>query len=693
MELLTTKHTEMMIQGQNVAPPRVHDSLIDQTPIHVLSRKRLIRTIEIAAETDTADYVQFDPLQVLCGDPNMVAYMTNFKAFTADIRIEVVMTSASTTYGMVQVSWVYGKHSNFKGRSTTPILERRQTIATYCTSPETYLLDVSSSEGVEFVIPYRYPRNYIEFPSSEGYASMIVANRGTHAAVGGTAFPRMQVFASLENVKAHLVARGDILNEQADRQVILGNMAGIGSIGTIIAWQAATDSFTKTMKNFLTVTDDVAERAGTMYQNIPSIPRPSMPTMPTLFTQDTTASHTPVKQGVWGDVATTQYSSSTNVLDVTHPTQIVQIPNAIMPSLEDLVGIPSIVQTFSLSSATAEGTQYSYKVNLRQSTTQANNTWANYYGRCFRYVRYDTRLIYHFKMTSLSSYRVKITVNYGTDVTDSYDVPGEIHLIKGSVDVPIDIPFVNINPCVTPDATLATVTVTLLSSPLKMAAQDILSPVFVSSSVHNAQFFSPQKFLHRNPVTPLVEQGSLRAMHQIAPGTAFVSPGKEACHMTPVTSLDTLLRRYSEDVGFLLDPVIIYPDSILWYLNSPQYQILAAPFAFYTGSKEVKIKSLELSEADYWGLELVNGQDVTNVSMGNGRAQTEVTIWPVVDALIPYLSNLPFLSFQSDSDALVYPAQPVGFVPTPLSAVMFSRAGPDFQVSYPNALPPQSLWG
>lgn len=699
------------------------DPIVQQTPIHIMSRRfPVVQDLDLAGTPSILGTYEFSPLSWLLSKPTISEQAARFGGLRADIRIQVLMRAAATTYGMAMVSWAYGSPANL------PTVGTNFTSASQWSTANSYLLDVASSEGVEFVIPYRHSQEYynLSTASAADYMQVVIYNLGTTSADAGDPVPSFTVYANFENIKTAITRVGSTVQEQADNRVMtrinhpnpIIRATQIGA-GALTATYTAMDLFTRTLRNINTsmdtvgrVTDTLSEKyneaketASETLSRIPSFPSfggnpTTQPlTMTVNIPEKERGGHEPVKQSLYGDLATSVYNPSANTLDISQPTVLSQFRGEESPSLSTLVAKPSLVGLGIISSG-APSTTFEYPVAmspLPDVSPHSNAiTWGSYYSNFFRFVRYDTLMVFHFKLTPLTSMRVRITVNYATTGSVDYDILSSVHLIKGSVDVPIYIPYLNINPVVTPTLPIAHVSVEVISPPIRIGAGDLLCYYWVTQSYRNTKFYSPQRVTTNLPPVEALEivqeQSLMQTVHDEFAVKQTPAP-PVADYMTPVTSIDTILRRFDNDSHFILDTIIPPPVTNNDWLDEPNYALAALPFAFYTGSKEVKFSTTERPVTEVIGFELDKQVDQGRYA-ANGLVITNPNLWNVLETVIPYVSNVPYQYMYDTSYfvSTVYGAKPYFFNPTTNNSQLFSRAGPDFGVSFPNILPNPSLW-
>lgn len=714
------------------------DSIVDQTPRQVLERPRQIRSATLTAVVGTPATNVIDPLQLLLTQTTISNYLRPFQAIRADIRIRVLVRSAMTIYGKTCVSFAYGAN-----KLTNPTTDE----AWYQvqSSMNCYLLDASTSQSLEFVIPYRSPKTYqpirLTQNNANQYARVYISNWGTYNGTGGTASPAYDVYANFENVHVSMLTndnqKNDIpitnfsnVEEQAmvaNPQVRAATQAGAlitaGAAAGGMALSIARDTFTSYFMPLVnTVSGAMIKEGAKGAMKSMASPQSATAQTSSKTTEDEakqTVEHggnTGVKQAFWGDLSSTKRNGTSAFIDAAFPQHpaTFDLLDSTNPSLAQVVARPTYHSSFVFDSGSSVGDSHNMPINLSNTAS-----YAAYYGRLGRYFRYTKRLKFHCCLPPLSSARIRLSLYYANTVNPdvSDDVPSQVHLINGTKTLTMDVPFVFLGPVVTSNTVIATVKFELLHPPLAPSDNVVTFPVFVTESHHDFHMYTLQDHhtTHQYspgvvpppPLTlPVIEEQSLTEEHTIGADTQMwgsTTSNNFPSYMTEIKDLRTIFMRYSSETpsASALYPVVTRIRTAQEFVDSTVQQYAANPFAFYFGSKELKIHlKTEPGTDPTLGVYLRPiRNDLTGFSenVGSGACLTDTSVWNFLDVTVPFVSEYPYSDSLVNIDTYSGSLLPVDLVPSNVNIDqthywMLSRAGPDFSVDFLNSLPPFELW-
>lgn len=675
--------------------------------MHLLGRRRLLSMYSLvhpAIYTATSASIFLWP--AIIANAEVKRLLQVYKGFRGDIKISVQSRAAAGIYGCFSVHYTYG---------VTPLPKD-------AFSARTWICDISSSEGVEFVIPFRHMYNYLTFPGNPSYYPNYVVlqlnNWCSLALDGGSSTLELGVFFSLENVDTGLYTDDNVVDLQSKHM-------GLGDLGSAVTAAALAVDVGSTL--FSAWRTSVSGSVGATSAPAQLEYKPAI---------TAAGKGKGVRHAFYGDLSTLTDDSTVPTLDVS------DIPPGIVDSgvlctsdgdykFKDLGKIPGLRAIIQVTSNDPQFHTACIPIGLDLNKVTkltgdiGNRSWAAFYGRYFRYYRGTHRIVINWHTSPLVAMRIRATFRYfTTDVTGlilpitSNEQPNEIVLVKGSLVQVINIPFhqlANVRAC---DHPIGNLCIQVLNPPSRASISDTLVLGLVTHSVHDLEFYSPQHGWVEDFTDPVLKQPTLnsnygqlvqkqsdiRAVHD-APCIDYLGNGTPStnysCHMYCVDTLGALLRRFDDEETILTEPVapisaiLSSVPSKTQFARYPNLLTATTPFAFNTGSIEVRLALLKNATPgtyNYSYAQLQNSILAPNRNIANGTSAQNLESWNVLEYKIPYICDVPFVHrFVAPAiapDITVVTLEYTGF--DILKAAM--RAGSDFQVMYTNVVPPYNNW-
>ena len=683
-------------------------------PANILGRRRLLvrDSLPTPPTAELFSGNRYNLIQLIRADNEVQKFLSVYKGFRADIRITMLTRAAATMYGCANVAYTYAYPTG-----TLPGV----------LSAKNWMIDISSAEAVDFVIPYRHNFNYYDISTAndDEALTLYVTNLFSEATDGGTSTLDYMIQFALENVEAGIYTSNNIVNPQSymvedpeldpagpriprdNRFVSFGSAAAIGSASLVYNYLRgqAVDATTEIIKE-------------------------GMSQLKTGKPSSTSGQAKGVRQSFLGDLVTTEDQYAIPSLDtVAYPERMMTPSGALMDSdlsIKEMGKIPGLIRTFRHTSTTTPGSLLHITPILggRRTGVLGADTpwsWASYYSRYFRYYRGSHRIVLHFFTSPLVSATYRVSINYYMEPTNTevaidstYEVPGDTFIVKGSLTKMFEIPYHSNYPVIPAHSTYASLVVELIEPPSRASANDTTVFCVATHSVSDLEFFSIQ---HGRPLTevlpiPLEQierdieeeeivsedvvepQCDVRQLHA-GPNTSPDPFNREVKYqptvMKSIDSLVTLMRRFDHNADSSGVPKAIISLDTLdhpstardfeWYSN---FLTVSDPFAYISGSVENRV-FYSTTTRQLKQVHVTNFLNNAGDRAANGYAATVVPDWPVLDFRTPYLASVPYVARREVVSRPQNVADLV-FDATDVSAV-FVRAGPDFGLHWPNCLP------
>lgn len=677
----------------------------DQFPQNIIGRKRKLASNSLAAPLSlTPTTVEYKLFELLKADAVYSSLFKYFKGLRFDIRVNVVIRAAATTYGAYLASYQYGNSNS------DPV----SLFSSNC-----FLGDVATSEAAEFVIPFRYTHNYLSSTVStndRNYVTLFMSYLYGSSLDGGLTSLDYDIFVSLINVdgalpttSATVFPQSNIIGETVEPQSFREGTTDKGlsyadpSDGSWHHW-AGTSHLSETMKTAVLLGAAGARaiygrKAKPVDMHFERISDPE----DREGDAHGAGKHSGVRQAYFGDLSTMTDASTVPTLGEDEVIARRFEPRSMLMTsdytIEEIGRFPGLMHLTAFTSATSKGALTSYAMYLggnRASTTgRVPKSPAAYYARYGRYYRGHHRVNFHFFCSPLVSSRVRVVVNYNMNLPTSnnfavgdtgYEVPSEVMLIKGSTTKSILVPYLSSHYVIPTGESFCRITLELLESPCKVNATDTGVYMVITHSMENFELYSLQHGLSTQPVVEMVEpQSSLRMEHLVEPEVDFEGTRTwPALPMPRINSIVDICRRYDTS-----PEAIVSLDTLLFsngpgdYNVAPNIATATQPFLFISGSIENK---LYYTTTGYKQATLANFIDNTDDRIANGATATLAPGWPLLEFRTPFRASVPMVYRQEPVDHQEPNSADV-VLSDPSPDKIYVRAAPDFAVHYFNYLP------
>jgi hypothetical protein len=648
---LTTQLLVENVYEDKLSQPDVDlDPYEDKTPVDMLTRQYLIRTITLASASLTTFYPAADLISV----PTIQKYLQRFKFLRAGIKLTFLLVSNQMQYGAVGISFLPYTVSTALWSS-----EQQRSQA------ELHLLDISEQEAFEMELPYFSPLNYWDLGTftDPGWAVTVeglLLNTITTTAPNTI---KMQVFASFVEPEA----AGYLPEPAAVFQMFAGTRAGIAATGRVVRNVAG---------GFL---DHAGATAGLAFQagrvasdvnNAVNLGNRLMGTAPS-------APATSAKLEVCPDLSS--------------PSRGVQFSTLGDMGTHGLVAAPSIRNIYSIREMCSVPTYL--RSNFITDDTVVNfsadpfvpGSYAKYVSKMYKYWRGSTRILLRFVTSPLVSGRFKVTLfPASTSSASPYiegDLPSWIVTVRGSTSWSLEIPYLQRKPWLptTDFGFLPTVRVQLLDT----LPQPYDKPVgiYILSYVGTGQDF---EFAGLESFVPA--DLAPEAVFQCTPGQMMME------NLTVIGGTSRFpFQGGNDDIRSAIvrfssrDPIISnlvpFPIKIE---NDPysydNFDYVCNMYKFWTGQTNVRYLYSEALSDSLLRVSVSNSKNVVggqDWKTGNSMAVTDQHVWPMLEFTYPFLNEIEFDSIWEPNG--MYPQ----LVDAPESvSAMFISAGADFQLFY-----------
>lgn len=282
----------------------------------------------------------------------------------------------------------------------------------------------------------------------------------------------------------------------------------------------------------------------------------------------------------------------------------------------------------------------------------------HYIMKMFKYFKSGTNIMINFYGSPLISARIRITLFPAGIISDSLenvaDLPTWIITIKGSSKFKIAVPYLQKTPWVTPGSYVAPVLRLELLENLPQPYDKALSIVALAfgSTAEDIQFAGLQSYNSAIYQCSLIQEFATIKLESNVPHHSY---------MGGVDDIYQILGRFStrkpDPEFFLPRPIKIQTNSE--YSRLDNFDYLCNLYLFATGDVNVK---LLFSESPSGILQVALGNNGslnpdTQFNAGNSINMSVQTVWPTLDFVYPYLSNVDFEAqyMNSFNQPITYP--------------------------------------
>lgn len=629
---LTEEVSHMSFPKEDFQP----DPFPNKTPTPMLSREFQLASLSLTQDQESIIF----PLNSLLTQDYMVQYLKPFSFVRSGVKLRIVLTSDSTLYGVVSVSALPFCRNDSGWKSNLQQSQSNQ-----------HLLDISQQDSLDLHLPWTSPLTYAQLDQLLDLPEWRVIIKALVVLQPGEETPsvNINVFGSLDNPRAmgyttpvfQASLPSYYSSERPSRFASALGVAGTAALtagGTTLFNTIAGTAFEQPI-NELEPDGDQTEVRVSVMDNL-TMPSASLASSRTML----------------GDCRGIPARMS----------KIKMSELARMPYLQDIV-------TF-----TSSNTKYLYEHQLKFGSH------AEYLFRMFRYWRGSFNLMLRFYSSVLYGAKFRVTLyptGYvaGNTLQDIAHLPTTVISVKGSLVHHVNIPYLqqeawqsDVVPSVIP-----AVVVEFISVPPTFDGSEVQFPMLVYAAPgEDFELTSLQSCI------PGTFQCSIIREFQSITNRGAPAP----VYMASDFSVDDVLSRYSFRAPVpqqvFPGPLKITDFAVYEYDN---FDYLCQIFMFYTGSLRMKML-FSTSPADGL-LQLVvrNRQEVPQgdtFRVGNSMVASQQSLWPVLDAQVPYLASYPFNSIWEPlgQTNLQYSEEAV------LSKLMVSR-GHDFAVTCPLPIP------
>lgn len=612
-----------------------------------------------------------------------------FRWIRATIKLRVLFRASASLYGAAYTGWYYGKQqipdAPFNLNETWGI----------ATSGNCHFVDLAGHQEIEMTIPWRSAlefrattdswADYISF-----FFNILDVESLEPAAPKGVDY---EVWMHLEDVE--LSGYIDAQSQPKSTGFGLHDLPAVASfltsVPTTTIASLAYDAVHKRVYG-----DNAPKEAGVEHK--PPSSQENTQT-PVVFQQygNIAALHPIPELQTIGDVGLNKIPSSLYGDDDYH-------------LISDLISIPCLLERTVFTTTGQE-----YKPAMGPLYLAG---WAKEMAQHFRFYRGRQRLVIDFITSPLMSARFQIEFHQFNEVYNSTDSgkPTQTVEVKGSTRVVVETPFVSQRPVAPTEGPSGWINIRLLAAPIPLSSGGLAKVMcYIHSSLTpDTEFYSiretplTQWYVPPPPPVAVEGQAALREMRHIPVdfdmGTGPLTPLN---HMTPIKTVEEIMARWSNrylpsstsGITTVLSNDIFPSDELLpagaEFVNNQfgdNVDKIAPLFALWRGSRDFRTGKTTVSTtsseyADAWinmsqaeSLSYLNGPDP-----GNGGclvAANEINQFRV-PFLSPYLvanaSNGTQPPYQTNSNLEFSPSAPT-------KTTCISRAGPDFQLFYPNRL-------
>ena len=681
----------------------------DQFPQHIAGRRRALLVGSFPAPPSLTPVTQAFQLWPLIKTNNELARVLKFfKVAKMDIRVTVVIRAAPTMYGAYMVSYQYGPPNG--------------AIESLVTS-NAIIGDISTSEAIDIVIPYRNTHNYLAmYPllgtdSDEIYCTLFMTSLYTENTSGGTKSLDYDIFVALENVDGALPTADSEVYPQSSRiyQDLLASRTEHRRTQELSRYEKGVDHArfplhrsaalgALAVGTSLKMGYDRIVGRSTQTENIEA----EQIEDPADNTHGGTSKN--VRQAYYGDLSTLQAQDMPTLSEEIQPSSMYNPQGMAMGTdmtIKEIGERPGLHFISSFLSTDQPGTNVNLNFNMagnRVTTTgRQPYTYGSYIARCARYYRCDHKIALHFHTSPLVAARFRVQIYYtrvpstiGENSGDqSYETPSEVFLIKGSQIKTFTIPFMSPLSVIPIGTTYAYMNITLLTPPSIVGT--VASSVYVigTTSHPNLSLYSLQSAFSTLPEPPpaaqeVIPQSGIRQVHDAVTETSF----EGASAMVPVgmpelASLKAIISRYdtSQFPATSIDTLSI-PVTREDFNAAPNLMVISLLFAFISGSIENKVTYIPgASGRKYARLGNFIEPAPIEGKVGDGEVITLLPAWPILDFRTPYRASVPMVWRRGDSKMQAVNMADVDYDIEEID-VVYLRAGRDFAMHYLNYLPP-----
>lgn len=679
----------------------INNAYPKQFPQHIAGRRRLMQSGTLAAPVGLAPTITtFQVWTKIRQNPEIARVLKFFKVIRTDIRMTLVIRASPSMYGAYMVGYQYG-----------PTDVSIQSLVT----SNAVIGDISTSEAIDIVIPYKNTHNFLTtYPlvgegSDQIYCELILANLYTDNITGGTNSLDYDLYFALENVDGAMPTSDSEVFPQSGSSIYqdmlasreehrrgqelsmyekglnhatfpYANTAALGAVAAGMSMKAGYDRLFGRSTQTENVIQDMNEEEVPKNQNGGKAKN--------------------VRQSFYGDLATLHGQDMPTLSEELVPSSIYTPTEMGMGTdvgVSEIGNLPGLHAITSFASTDVPGTTKNLNFimggNRNTVTGRQPFTYGSFISRYARYYRCDHKVALHFHTSPLVAARFRVDIQYmrtpsteGELIGDqSYEVPSEVFLIKGSQIKTFTIPFMSTHSVIPLGTTFAYMNVTLMTPPSTASAVATNVYMMVTTSHPNLSIYSLQSG-HSTEVEP---QSGIRQVHEAVTESNFEAKSAMVpVGMPAIASLKAIISRFDTSQGPLasldsLPPVTLRTD----YNLAPNILSVTMLFAFISGSIENKVTYTSLATGTK-NARLGNFTEPSqaNGRVGDGESITILPAWPILDFRTPYRGSVPMVWRKADSRMQAPNIADVEYDITDIS-VVYVRAGRDFAMHHLNFIP------
>lgn len=660
VELTAQTTVEEIISEKERTPLSRADPYPDKTPKHVLERQYLLSTVTLDG---SGTITSFRPIDLLLAVPTISEYLKIFRYIRCGIRLEFLMVSTVTQYGVVSISRLpYQIAADAAWKKNNQQLSQANML----------LLNVSRQEGAVVELPYLSPKLFLDL-------SGVIANQPSWridlknlfidtTTVGTTSSVVLKVFGSLTDVETSGYLSKPAVFQCAGRtiphriqQAAAMATAGLGYLNSPAA---------RTTAKTIAATGAAIKSGVYVYDSLSGEP---VPLNPEPAGRSEPAS-TSVRMEVAPDLSTPSMQSVRSKLGDDTVAGYVDLPT--IDNVEDLTQacqLPTLMRIDPLSAVTP------LDISLDPFTI---GTYCSYISPMYKYYRGGTKVMVMFETSPMVSGRVKITLfpaqaaQVGSP--DYGDLPQWVVSVSGSEKFCLEVPYLKTTPWSLVGGFFPTLRIELVS-PLPQPFDKtvhIYALTFLGVA-SDFKFAGLQSFIP----SPAVFQCDVRKAFGDSEHIGTTQPHP---YQGGVSALSNVLGRYSSRTPSLTT-TFPFPIKILDWDSAAKldnFDYICNLFMFYTGNVNVRMLFSKGATNGLLRSSVSNSNTSTSTisnkwKSSNSMAMTDQTVWPMLEYEYPYLNECEFDS--------IY--RPNGMFSQELdsSAVlneMFLSAGSNFRLMY-----------
>lgn len=657
-------------------------------PLDILERPRRRPTTTGVTVFPAANTVNsFDPFAEVISNNTNQRFMDVYSYVRTDVKVRFEPRVNPFTYGLALIAWAYGNEPATTSQELIPM--------------QSYILDLSTSEGLEFIIPYNYAADYLptSYPTGQRHGAVATVyytllGVNTITPGGDTSYEAM-TFLQMTNTEVVGMVEGqasrEIIPMYADQHVAAPEvhaMVGPAMITTgALALNGARSLISSIMGTSSIETIDIDISSG-------------VDAVSKMLTQQkrARADQTSVKQSAFGELADIAPSATGAGLAMYNDLRLVE-PDLVGDTqarhcIKDIVSIPSGPLIAPL--ITAVGSVFKLKVGIPNFKGMAAFITSN-----VRFYRGSVRYVFHFGCSPNVTARFMWRYGYPVLPVDDLNsnVPTGSFEIRGGATHEVVVPYLNIYRIMENSETgsianldyFAEIELYCTQAPTQFAT-GVTSGCYVYVTEAFCDDFQAFSITGRQ-YEPVVGQSSLREMHHRSYQSEFATKPPKVAAMREVKTIEELMSRWSTQIPNVQPDFYRLIGDLQGFKDSALVDQLSSIFLFQRGSMDIK--------EQYVGFDATTRIQVSMGLPGNGITGAETvdtivrgttiyvpSIWPIMEYNIPMLSNIPIKNVNRIDCA----ATNVFIVGPAVRNLVLKRAGPDYQVFTLNRLLPFNRW-